>query len=526
MIELILGFLFLLGGAAVLFGALTLKFPGRALWALGGLIACCIGFIMIIVPTAVDISDTQTGVISKTVGADLPQNHVVAVNGEKGPQAQILGPGWHFGYWPWKYEITKVDTIVVPAGSLGVVTALDGKPLPTDEVYAPPWKDQDQMLDASAFLKGDGYRGPQLTVLTPGRYRYNPNLFTIEPKPGLIVNAGEVAVVKANSGQTFTGQAQEVNGTALVPKGFRGIWKEPLEPGAYYLHPDAYHTVTVVTTNRVYTYQDKARAIKVRSKDGFTFPVDVRVSVNVSAEDAPYLVALLGNPDQIVADEQEHANFSVLEIKVILPAVRAIFRNVAQEQSALDFVNNRTQVEAAATEHVRKELERFKITTEGVFVGNIDLDETDAGKALLATQTDKQVALNREQLYAQQQKAENARAELVKSQTQADQQKQLAEAEYGVKVKQQQALAREQEALGEAKYIEITAEARQKAYQAMAQALGQQGVTQLELMKMISDGKVQITPQVMVTGGAGMQDALAGTILSGAAKAQEAPAKH
>nr|MBA3710640.1 hypothetical protein [Planctomycetota bacterium] len=262
----------------------------------------------------------------------------------------------------------------------------------------------------------------------------------------------------------------------------------------------------------------------VRSKDGFTFPVDVRVSVNISAADAPYLVALLGSPDQVITDEHEKANFTVLESKVILPAVRAIFRNVAQEQSALDFVNNRTQVEATATSHVRKELEKFKITTEGVFVGNIDLDESDAGKALLATQTDKQMALNQEQLYAQKQKAEMARAELVKAQTQADQQKQLAEAEYDVLVKKQVALGREQEALGEARYIEITAEARRKGYEAMVQALGQQGVTQLELMKLVAEGKVQITPQVMVTNGT-MSDALAGTLLNNAA-ANNAAATH
>nr|MBA3709223.1 hypothetical protein [Planctomycetota bacterium] len=249
MLLLIVGFMLLVGGAAVLLAAATLKFQGRAVWGFGAICAGGLGALMIIVPTAVDISDTQTGIISKTIGSDLPQNHVVAFNGEKGPQAEILGPGWHFGYWPWKYEITKVETIVIPAGSLGVVNALDGKPLPPDNVYAPPWKDQDSMLDAAVFLKGEGYRGPQLTVLTPGRYRFNPHLFTIEPRPALNVNAGEVVVVKANSGQTYTGEAQQVNGTSLVPRGFRGIWSTPLEPGAYYLHPDAYHTVPVVTTN-------------------------------------------------------------------------------------------------------------------------------------------------------------------------------------------------------------------------------------------------------------------------------------
>lgn len=523
MIVFVFGLILILGGGLVLLAAITMSFQSRLMYGTGAVLGILVGMLLIVVPTAVHVADTQTGVISKTIGSSLPQHQVVAVNGEKGPQAEVLGPGWHFGYWPWTYEVSTVDTVVIPSGHVGVVNALDGKSLPPDTVYAPPWTDQDKMLDAHAFLGGEGYRGPQLTVLTPGRYRFNPHLFAIEPRPAMVVNAGEVVVVKSNAGPEFTGEAQSVNGTRLVPRGSRGIWADPLDPGAYYLHPDAYQTMRVLTTNRVYTYQDKA-AIKVRSKDGFTFPVDVRVSVNVSASDAPFLVALLGNPDQEIADAHEKAHFSVLELKVILPAVRAIFRNVAQEQSALDFVNNRTQVEATATSHVRKELQRFKIHTEGVFVGNIDLDDTDAGKALLATQTDRQVALNQEQLYSQKQKAEMARAELVKSQTQADQQKQLAEAEYGVHVAKQTALAREQEALGEARYIEITAEARKKAYEAMAQALGAQGVTQLELMKIIAEGKIQITPQVMVAGGSAT-DALSGTILRNAVnQAPPAPA--
>jgi regulator of protease activity HflC (stomatin/prohibitin superfamily) len=467
--------------------------------------------------TAIYVNDDQGGIVARKFGPDLAPNRVVAANGEKGPQANTLGPGWHFGYWPWIYDLQQVDNMTIPQGQVGVIVASDGKPLPGTEVFATAWESSEEMMDGDIFLGGGkGFRGPQLTVLTPGRYRFNPRLFTITAKPSLLVGVGEVAVIKANAGLHYKAQAGEelpiINGTALVPNGYQGIWKEALAPGAYNMHPDAYQVVKVQTTNRVYTYQHEQWAIKVRSKDGFTFPVDVRVSVSVSATDAPYLVALLADPDKIVKDDQEDESLSILELKVILPLVRAIFRNVAESMNALQFVNSRTQVESTATDKMRLELQKYKLASEGVFIGNIDLDKSDAGKLLLATQTDREVAVNEQQTYAEKMRAEEARATFIKAEEEALQQRKLAEATYKVKVAEQEALAREAEAKGEASYIKITASAKQEAYSAMAGAIGPQGVTQLEMLRLVSEGKIQITPHVMVSGGS-ITDALAGTIL-------------
>lgn len=44
----------------------------------------------------VTVGDEQTGIVSVNFMApDLPTGRIVSLNGEKGPQAQILGPGWH-----------------------------------------------------------------------------------------------------------------------------------------------------------------------------------------------------------------------------------------------------------------------------------------------------------------------------------------------------------------------------------------------------------------------------------------------
>jgi regulator of protease activity HflC (stomatin/prohibitin superfamily) len=484
----------------------------------------------VLVGSSVVIPTDQTGVVTRLVGSALPAGNIVARGGEQGPQAEILGPGWHFGYVPFLFQIDLAPVQIIPPGKLGFVTALDGKPLPTDETYAPPWSSAADMLDPITFLSKDGCRGPQTTVLTPGTYRYNPRLHQIHAIDALVVAPGTVAVIKSNSGNLVSSGADIilVNGTPLVNRESRGIWREPLAPGAYYLNTIAYQPTVVKTTQRVYVYQQQQQhqannktsaaqgedwSVTVRSKDGFSFPVDVRVTCAVDSKDAPYLVALLGDPDKMMRDEQENTELEIMEAKVILPAVRAIFRNVAETMNALEFVNARSIVERTATERMQIELKKFRVTCDGVYVGNIHLDSSEAGRKLLTTQTDREVAVNQQQLYAEQKKAEVARSEYVKAQEEAEQQRNLAQATYQVKVKEQGALARAAEAKGESEYQIITGEGRAKAYEAMVRALGKEQVAQLELLKLVSEGRIQITPQVMMVGQGSPVDALAGTML-------------
>ncbi|HLP01956.1 MAG TPA: hypothetical protein VK163_08015, partial [Opitutaceae bacterium] len=233
MFALVIGSLLLFGGVIALVVRATSSSPAtRASLGSAGLVAVLLGVGAFVVASAVYVDSEQTGVVIRTLGSDLPAGHIVAVAGEKGPQARVLGPGWHFGYWPWSYEVEKVDTVMVPNGQIGVVTALDGKVLPGGTVFAPAWKSADDMLDATKFLAdGTGFRGPQLTILTPGNYRINPRLFKVEMRPVTLVAAGEVGVVKANAGEIYTGTEKiTVNGVDIVPQGFRGIWRQPLLP--------------------------------------------------------------------------------------------------------------------------------------------------------------------------------------------------------------------------------------------------------------------------------------------------------
>ena len=491
-----------------------------------------VGFL---IGSSVVIDADKTGIVIKHVGSALPAGQIVARHGEQGPQAAILSPGWHFGYIPFLYEVREVPVIMIPHGKLGFVTAKDGRSLPEGATFARPWTSANDMMDPAKFLAQDGQRGPQTTVLTPGTWRYNPFLHEVTTIDALNVAPGTVAVIIARTGPIITSEQTgddvvTVNGVPLVAEGYRGIWKEALKPGAYYLNTNAYVPTVVKTTQRIYTYQQAVNrqvtkassqnvdwSVTVRSKDGFSFPIDVRVACAVEAKDAPFLVALLGDPDRRIKDDQEDEELEILESKIILPAVRAIFRNVAETMNALEFVNARSQIEKVANEKLSLEMAKAKITSHGVFLGNIHLDMTEAGKKLIATQTDREVAVNEQVLFAEQRKAQESRAAFVKAQEEAEQQRNLAKATYEVLVKEQGAKARAAEARGEADYQIITGEGRAKGYDAMVQSLGKESVAQLELLRLVSEGKVEITPQVMVIGGStsagAMTDALMGTIL-------------
>lgn len=552
MLALVIGSLLIIGGIVVIaLRGLSATPVGKGSTSAAGGLLILIGFGVLVIASAVYVPEDSTGLVVKTLGDDLPAGRIIALKGEKGPQADVLGPGWHFGYWPWNYEVRKVDTILIPSGQIGIVTVLDGQTLSSGDVYAPAWPRADEMLNARKFLEsGSSRRGPQLTILTPGRYRLNPALYNVQQRPVTVIQAGEVGVVKANAGPIYEGADKvTVNGVDIVPEGYRGIWKKPLLPGAYNLHPEAYQVIKVRTSQRVYTYQHVDRSnwqvasksgpgqtkmdtvyddsVKVRSKDGFTFPVDIRLSLSVPAEHAAYMVALLGDPDRIVKDEQEGEELEVLEARIILPTVRATLRNTAESLGALEFVAGRSRVESVTSAHIADQFALHKLKFDGAFIGAIGLDNSDAGKQLLQTQTDKEVAANQKQTFQQQELAEAARKQFIRAREEAEQQKQLVEAEYAVRTAAERAKAQVESAKGEAETIRITSEARKQGYAQLAEAIGQQGVTLLESLKLVADGKIKITPEVLVQGAeASSTDALAATLLrQGKIEAAKPPAK-
>lgn len=156
------------------------------LFELGGLIPIVIGGVLIIsVPLFIGglvvIGEKEVGIVVKKFalsGRGLPPGHLIALDGEPGYQADTLAPGWHWGYWPWQYNVRKESVIVVPQGEIALVVAADGTPIPPQRILGKV-VGCDNFQDARKFLKGGGEKGRQLGILTAGTYRINTALFTI-----------------------------------------------------------------------------------------------------------------------------------------------------------------------------------------------------------------------------------------------------------------------------------------------------------------------------------------------------------
>lgn len=442
----------------------------------------------------------QVGVVTKNVGGKrLPAGSILATSGETGPQAATLGPGWHLWLWPVIFEVSTYPVLEIRDDEVGIITTADGLPLPAGAVFAPEWTDGElaEMLDAVRFLtNGKGFKGPQTTVLTPGRYRLNPRLYTVEKVPVLNVAPATVAVVKSNVGDLPSDNVADLERRGkVVDIGQRGIWREPFGPQKLYLNTKAYEVTAISTAKRVVDFavgsssvgDTVERDIMVRSSDGFTFPVDVRVEYQIQPEDAPVVVAQLGNDQEALRGP-------------LNSAVRAIFRNNAERVKALDYVRERSQQEAQSLRMLVEEMRKLGVTITAVRIGSVG-DQATLGQ-LLKTQTDREIALQEQVTFQEQQRAAEQKKALTRTEQEAEEERRLATSQYQVKIAEQEKQQRVIAAEADAETIRIKAQAQASAFEAITAQVGSRNAALIEMLRIVGEEDILITPRVMMAGGA------------------------
>jgi uncharacterized membrane protein YqiK len=513
----------------------------------------------------VSIGNNQIGIAVATDGASISEGRLLGKHtenhnnfqdgkaflesgGQKGPQIDILLPGT-YRINTKLIEIKVMNATTVPVKAIGLVTAKDGEPLPPTEYIAKSIVGHQDFQAGASFLANGGQRGPQLDFLKPGTYYINPLLFDVTLDEVLVVGRGEVAVIVSNIGKDPSQDpaVQEPGDTIrngveryVVSSGYRGIQREVLGPGTYYLNKLAYTSHIIPTTNITIDWAMekwapknspgittktaqaaqpdlsntgitpdymKSRAfnpLNIVSKDGFEMSVEVKVILRVLPEQAPHMVARIGTIENLVED-------------VIHPLIDSSFRNQASSSEAMQFMQDRYEEQRKAEEHAADELQKYHVECVSVLICQIKLPDR-----LMQTLTDKVVASQQKAMYDSQQEAEGRRAEMEKTKAQADLQPSLVKAEIDVKIaaqqKQQnitlaegksQSTKLEQEGIAagiaavgnaEAEKINAIGQATANAYQEQANALGQQPMSIIEIMKQVAQGNVKITPDILVQG--------------------------
>ncbi len=323
----------------------------------------------------VTIPDGHVGTMFKVIGgSSLENGRIIAVNGENGPQGDLLTPGIHV--IPLINIFNQVndhqDQVVISANQIGVLSATDGAAMRPGQAIADPFPAAlgYSMLDPATFFKNGGQKGTQLTVLTPGVYRLNPYLWEVKAKDAIEIPTGFVAVVKSNImapidfGQLKAGLPSDcsvIKRTAVVntesgsqqldaptvPVGCTGIWQTALLPGLYYVNPLAYQTTMVDTRAQIWNYaggynrasisltvDDKGQIVQTRTEENVaTSETDADKAINVTMEgwDIPLELRVIAqvSPDEASCVVAGVGTLAEVEDRVLTPSIRAITRDVA-----------------------------------------------------------------------------------------------------------------------------------------------------------------------------------------------------
>jgi regulator of protease activity HflC (stomatin/prohibitin superfamily) len=465
---------------------------------------------------------------------------------------------------PESFGLTREQLTVVviaPDGALdliGVVTTLEGPPLPEgdiasrlggfDDIAAMEAREggvQDADLietllgskntihnnyqDYQAFLDAGGKIGLQHDPLLYGAYLLNPFLVRVDLVPMLVVNQGEVAVIKGFVGlPTLDTSGAEFKFGSIVRPGHRGIWQEPLRTGKYPINPRVYAAEIVPTfiltlnwadaTSEAHDLDAQLSSIVGKSREGFVFQIDLQVQIHVPDTRAPKVISMVGTMRNLVSE-------------VLQSAVGNHFRNTLQALEAVKFIETRREVQAAALEAITRYLVQYEVETRGVYIQDVVFPPE-----LVVVLTQREIANQEKATFEEQQRAQTSRIEMEKAKGTADMQSQLASAQVGVQIQANHAEARENEGKGEAAYVELTGRAeatkvqaiglanakatealglaRATGFEAQKEALGGGATALVAVANAVAEGHITVVPDVLVTGGGGGPvDGLAATLM-------------
>jgi uncharacterized membrane protein YqiK len=451
-----------------------------------------------------------------------------------------------FGLRPEQLELVRIEP--TPCGKdgalmdlVGIVTTYEGDPLPSGDIASRlgGFSDIDKMekdkatdgdiievllgnknnlhnnyQDYQAFLDNGGRIGLQHDPLLYGAYALNPFLVAVERVWMLVVQQGQVAVIKAYVGLP----TQDMSGSdfkfgSLVRPGHRGIWEEALRTGKYPLNPRCYQAEIVPTSILTLNWADavsqahnldaQLSQIVAKSNEGFVFHIDLQVQIHVPDTNAPRVISMVGTMMNLVNE-------------VLQAAVGNHFRDKLQSMPAIRFIETRQQVQEEAYKHIKDQLDQYCVETRGVYIQDVILPD-DLVKVL----TEREIANQEIETYKKQRSAQEERIAMENSKGTAEMQADLAKSKVGVDIKTNNANARTEEARGEAEFIRQTGTARgaeveavglarARGYEAQVRALGSNATALVNVIAALSEGTSKFVPDILVTSGSNGGGALEG----------------
>ncbi len=288
-------------------------------------------------------------------------------------------------------------------GQIGIVTTTVGKTLPKDEIAGLPIEGHDNYQDVQKFLDLGGYKGLQEEVLQEGEWKLNPWFVNVEQDSVTTIEQEEVGVVISSVGKKYekseknqpvspSGEESadgEQSPYQLVPKGYKGVQKEPLTAGQYAINTRVKMVKLVPTTQIILNWSDEEKhrlnydyelkTMKLKSKDGYDFLVQFTQMIRIAPETAPKMICLVGSQvgeDKIDVDDSGKRKYPAIRnlvSRVLTKIVSSHFRQAAAEETAIGFQDKRGQIEKTAEAYIKTRLEAIGVQGCGTVIDEVDL---------------------------------------------------------------------------------------------------------------------------------------------------------
>ena len=351
---------------------------------------------------ALNIEPGRVGVLTRKIGEPAPAGQILVprTSNYRGIIREVLEPGIQYLH-PYIYNWEIAEAVNISAGKLGVLTRKVGTPPPPGAI----------LVD-----RNSQYQGIVREVMEPGMYYVNPYEFQVQMTDAVSIPDGFVGVMIAKTGKPAP------EDQLLVEEGFRGVRKQYLKPGLYYINPYEFDIVPVDTRKQKYemTYiKDEgdtafADEITFLSNDGFSISIDVTILYEIQPEKAPYVVATLGK------------NLDDIKTKIIRPGSRSFARLEGSMLKAVDFVTGETRksFQDKLAQSLQEEGARAQINIVNTFVRGYTIPET-----LLEPIRLKEIAEKQREQIIEEQKREEEQAQLARQKGLVQQQSQKINAE-------------------------------------------------------------------------------------------------
>lgn len=427
-------------------------------------------------------------VLCESVECDNFQNAELFLRGggRKGRQSGVLTTGF-YRINPALFKVLpNIPMTQIGSDKIGIVTALDGAPMPVGQMAAKVVDGHTTFQSPDAFIRNGGCRGLQEQIMLAGAYNINPWFAEIEEADLVSVPIGYVGVVVSFVGEDL----KDISGDLfthgnIVPKGGKGVWNEPLYPGKHPVNTRIMKVELVPTTNIVLNWastrseahklDEKLSTIAVRSKDGFAFNLDVSQIINIGATKAPWVISRVGSVKNLVNE-------------VLEPIVGNYFRNSAQYYTVLDFLTNRSERQKEARGHITNAIREYDVQAVDTLIGDIA-----PPPELMLTLTTRRIAEEQQKTYQTEEQTQRTRQELERQKSLADKQKEIVNSEQDVRIAEMRARASVEQAQGDSQVLSRRAEgeaiAKKRVGEAEGEVIAIKGRNEAEAIRAIGEAK-------------------------------------